>query len=424
MKKSIFLTGLLTAVLGISGHVFAALDGSGIETAPYLIQSQADFAEFADPDNAAIYWASSVHTRLMCDIDFADQNLAPVAPDTNPAWGFQGTPFRGLFDGNHKVLSNFVIDLPGCDYVGLFGFIVDGGVVKDLNLASFSVTGRNFVGGLCGYNDDGAINRCSADGTVEGSDYVGGVCGINDGVISRCYSTGSASGSGYVGSLCGQNDTEGVISLCYAAGSVTSPYGNDIGGLCGENYGAISRSYATGAVVGDVLVGGFCGHNFGYGTISRCYSVGAVTGVGVGGFCGVNEGGITDSFWDMQTSGQVESSGGTGRTTAQLKVMQTFTDAGWDFLGEDINGTNDSWRLCVAGVYYPRLRWEFSKTADLVCPDGVDLGDLAYFVEQWLRDDCESGNNYCDWADIDADGMVCLFDLVVFADNWLTALSP
>jgi len=37
-----------------------------------------------------------------------------------------------------------------------------------------------------------------------------------------------------------------------------------------------------------------------------------------------------NSFWDNQTSGQTSSSGGTGKTTAQMKSITTFSGAGWD----------------------------------------------------------------------------------------------
>jgi hypothetical protein len=63
------------------------------------------------------------------------------------------------------------------------------------------------------------------------------------------------------------------------------------------------------------------------------------------------------SFWDTWTSGEVWSDGGTGLTTAQLQRAQTFFDAGWDFVGETANGTEDIWWI-LEGMDYPRLWWE------------------------------------------------------------------
>ena len=44
------------------------------------------------------------------------------------------------------------------------------------------------------------------------------------------------------------------------------------------------------------------------------------------------DGSFVSSFWDIQTSGQTTSAGGTGMTTAQMKTLSTFTSAGWDFV--------------------------------------------------------------------------------------------
>ena len=61
-----------------------------------------------------------------------------------------------------------------------------------------------------------------------------------------------------------------------------------------------------------------------------------------------------------------------------MKTKTTFTDAGWDFA--------DYWRMCVDGVNYPRLRWEFDGHGDFVCPDGVNFADFAAMANNWLTD--------------------------------------
>lgn len=58
---------------------------------------------------------------------------------------------------------------------------------------------------------------------------------------------------------------------------------------------------------------------------------------------------------------QEESASGcddsSGLTTAEMQTASTFLDAGWDFVGETANGTEDIW-LILEGQYYPRLWWE------------------------------------------------------------------
>jgi hypothetical protein len=78
----------------------------------------------------------------------------------------------------------------------------------------------------------------------------------------------------------------------------------------------------------------------------------------VGGLVGLNnDGSIIASFWDMETSGQTTSDGGESKTTAEMQKVGTFTDAGWDFVGETDNGTEDIWWI-LKGQDYPRLWWE------------------------------------------------------------------
>jgi len=70
-----------------------------------------------------------------------------------------------------------------------------------------------------------------------------------------------------------------------------------------------------------------------------------------------NFGFVTACFWDTQTSGQIISAGGTGKTTAEMQTAKTFLDAGWDFVGETKSGTEDIWWI-LEGNDYPRLSWE------------------------------------------------------------------
>ena len=74
---------------------------------------------------------------------------------------------------------------------------------------------------------------------------------------------------------------------------------------------------------------------------------------------GESQGITTISFWDVETSGQVTSDGGTGKMTTEMQTANTFLEAGWDFVDETENGTEDIWRI-NEGRDYPRLWWEES----------------------------------------------------------------
>ena len=84
------------------------------------------------------------------------------------------------------------------------------------------------------------------------------------------------------------------------------------------------------------------------GTINRSYSIGSPQSDDmVGGLVGYNEGSVSNSYWDTQTSGTTGSDGGVGRTTAQM--MQESTFSGWSF--------SSVWSI-NEGTSYPYLRWE------------------------------------------------------------------
>jgi len=275
------------------------------------------------------------------------------------------------------------------------------------------------VGAIYG---SGSVSNCSSNAGVSGSEgVVGGLAGSNGGAISNCYATGIVSAAstyvGSVGGLAGSNGDGGTITHCYSTASVSASGSNiaSTGGLVGSNSGQISNSYATGSVSGVDRVGGLVG---GGGIIRNCYATGSVSGnSSVGGLVGSGAT-VYSSFWDIQTSGQTTSAGGTGLLTADMQMASTFINAGWDFVGETINGSEYIWRLCVDGTSYPQLDWQF-LLGDLDCPDGVDVYDLAVLCEQWLQ----IGAYSADIAPLPArDGIVNFLDFAVLARGWLAGV--
>jgi len=87
--------------------------------------------------------------------------------------------------------------------------------------------------------------------------------------------------------------------------------------------------------------------------VTNCYSIGNVSGdENIGGLVGYSQyNEVTASFWDIQTSGQLSSAGGSRRTTAQMQTVDTFLDAGWDFVDETENGTVAIWTEPEGGGY-------------------------------------------------------------------------
>ena len=211
-----------------------------------------------------------------------------------------------------------------------FGGITGSNAVGD-------VVGRYAVGGLVGRNGQGNIEKSYATATVTSTlvdvdfAYAGGLVGYNDtgSSISYSYATGAVSGKrDYIGGLVGYNKSS--ISTSYATGEVNGISSN-IGGLVGRNEGSINNTYARGAVSGKDYIGGLVGNN--RKSISASYATGVVNGVdsNIGGLVGYKTATSTNSnsYWCTETSLQTSSAGGEGRTTAEMKLQETYV--GWDF---------------------------------------------------------------------------------------------
>jgi len=381
--------------------------GEGTSEYPYEIENAEDL-QFLSSKN--FLWDK--HFIMISNVNLQGIPLTPIGGSKMMGY----VEFTGVFDGNDHIIRNVIMN----DYDhGLFGYVAAGGKICNLGIENIEVTGHS-GGSLAGENA-GSIENCYCTGVVNnGWSSLGGLVGSNYGNVTNCHSTGSVSGIGGVGGLVGDNNG-GTITKCYAAGVVIQNESLDpsCGGLVGWNCGIITDCYATTTVIGQTgstsCVGGLVGYS-GWGSIINCYSVGPVSnGYGL---VGQNSDSVVASFWDIETSGQTTSAGGTGLTTAQMQDMDTYTSAGWDFVGETANGYENIWRMCVNGVYYPKLYWQFLPS-DFVCPDGVSFEDLAYFVQWWLETDCSSLNNDCGRTDIKIDGTVNFFDFALFANDWL-----
>jgi len=112
-------------------------------------------------------------------------------------------------------------------------------------------------------------------------------------------------------------------------------------------------------VTGKRYVGGLVGTNGD--TVLDCYSTGSVTGdYDAGGLVGKNYQAVSDCFWDTQTSGQATSDGGTGKTTAQMRSIATFSGEGWNIIAVASPSTRNVsyiWNI-VDGQTCPFLSWQ------------------------------------------------------------------
>ncbi len=386
--------GSYPSLAAFSGESPADPNGSGTPEDPY---------QLTDANDLGTVWSQPWATyRMENDIDLS-----------GITWNSAVVPlFKGVFDGNEHVISHLHIE--GYNYLGLFRHCRPQATIANLTLDAVDVNGiENRIGGLAGLNE-GTIMSCNSDGQVRGLGAVGGLVGVNVGSLISSHNTATIRGSGWhVGGLAGYI-WEGNITLSTNTGTVSS---SDwyVGGIAGTNYfGSLTDSYNTGSVSGDHWhIGGLVGFNR-EGSISSCYNTGTIEGEKfIGGLAGINSGSITSCyqtgiimtsswyggaagivarnsgsitscysagtfsgagdpvgitendlfgsvtscFWDTEISGLTDSDGGTGLTTSEMQDINTYLNAGWDFINETDNGTDDLWWI-DNGQDYPHLWWE------------------------------------------------------------------
>ncbi len=292
---AIFAIGLL--VLGfLPTPKIQAFSGSGTGLSQgneYIITTCSQLQEMAD-DLGAWY---KLGNNIDCSGSASWNGNAGFAPV-----GDSGSPFHGVFEGADFTITGLTINRPTTDYVGLFGYIGNGGVAQSFRFKDASITGRDYVGAIAGMTLNAELNTIGIYGEVTGRNYVGGAVGDNGG---------------------------GVVDMHAHVVIGGVPASGVGGGLVGENHGFTIHSYSTGLVPSGTGKGGLVGHDAG-------------------------SGGIFGSFWDTQTSGHATGSYGTGKTTAELKNVDTFTLNGtaglgskWDFVDNPNNdiGTDDTWNI-------------------------------------------------------------------------------
>jgi len=326
---------------------------------------------------------------LAGDLDASDTANWNSGLGFNPV-GNNADPFSGTFSGRGYAITNLYINRPTSDYVGLFGYMdTAASSAQQVSMVSVNVTGRDYTGGLVGYNHGGNISSVDITGDVTGDDDTGGLAGTNTGNISIIHSGVTVNGATNVGGLAGSNQGGGLISKSLASGSVTGT-GDSVGGLAGSNAGNITNTYSSAEVNGASKAGGLVGNNSS--VVDRSYAFGAVHGSDLsssGGLVGSNTGDVTNSFYDSSTTGQSDDTGkGTPKSTSQLMSPATFS--GWDFSVAG-DGTIGNW-VMAERPYLQLERTTIITTLAELQMMAIDLG-AAYTLAGSLDASTTSGWN-------------------------------
>ena len=258
--SSITVISVFAADVWNGSDVSTTLEGAGTQADPYVISSAADFAYFASESRGGNKYVGQ-YIELDEDISLNDVSISPLG-------GFNGT-----FDGKGHEISGINITDSSANQ-GFFTAI-NSGTVKNLTLTGSVSSSGNTVGGFAGYVSSATFINCVNNVNVTGSSKVGGFCGtVNSGgnvKIISCTNNGNITATtttvtyscvgGLIGEIIKESATSyGTVTILYSqnTGAVVSQTKNVLGGLVGQNRGAltISNCINSGSVTGPTQIGG------------------------------------------------------------------------------------------------------------------------------------------------------------------------
>ena len=176
----------------------------------------------------------------------------------------------------------------------------------------------------------------------------------NNGTVTKSYATGSViGGDGRIGGLVGRNN--GTIRASYSLAELSGRLNPLIPGPGDSFFRVPTCGFTTSPAVYQGC-GGLVGHNGG--TITASWSAGKVDTQSPQGLANGFTANVTDSYWDTQTSGRATSTVGTGYTTRQLQRPTGYTGiyANWNLNLDGNAGGDDPWDFGT-NREYPALKY-------------------------------------------------------------------
>ncbi len=319
----VMVVGLMPVLPGFTLGVSAAelaLSGEGTELSPYLIYNNDDLIRFRDYVNSGNDCANQ-YFKMTDSIDTGSRGGHSYDVIPNKEYtpiGKPDAPFKGHFDGaGHAVLNIcvqknmfYVKNSNEASYYGLFGYIGEGGSVKNVSVTGY-IQALYYVGGIAGYSD-GVIENCTnfchivvANGQGDlhsifeygygPTGYIGGIVGSSGADIINCANFGMVDGHTWVqpskrkdhyGGIAGESRGGDIVG-CYNTGTVSNlEYAHTTplpwtGGITGEKKnGNIIDCYNCGEVYGKIdgaaAAAGIASYYDQNSRVKNCYNVGPI----------------------------------------------------------------------------------------------------------------------------------------------------
>lgn len=234
---------------------FTLQDASAANSAsnPYLITTAEDLEALASIVNTGSRLDG--YYKQTADITLTNEHTA-IGNSSN-------TSFRGIYDGDNKVIKGLLINQAEGTYQGLFGRAKNA-TITNVIIENCDITAKDYVGGICGHASETTISNCKVSGAIKTADgvdgmYHGGIAGyIYYKSISSCVNTASVKGnnskSQYYGGIVGEVSWTNITD-CFNAGIVEGTlYVDSIVGSNGAS--RLNNNYHTTTTTGGVGANG------------------------------------------------------------------------------------------------------------------------------------------------------------------------
>lgn len=301
--------------------------GTGTAADPYLIANEADLRELSA--STADY---SAHFKQTADIKMGAEAFTPIGQEMNR--------FKGTYDGSGFVIDGLSnINPSSINEVSLFGD-VENAVLKNMGITSLNINTDKGFSGIVTRSFGLTMSNCYVTGNVSSTASVAGLVGYafeNEFIVENSFTDINISGfytSGLVASITSSVDNA-IIRNSYSLSSLDSR--------------AITNTpHVQGALINSLHTANASVENTYFAGAAKSPSV-AMYGIVAVFILSLDI--VKNSFWDKELTG-IEGAfgGGTPLTTTQLKTLETFTDAGWDF--------TNTWHF---PFNYPVLKWQVDR---------------------------------------------------------------
>ena len=279
---------------GTQWTVRKVINGTGTQDDPYVIDIVQGLEVFRNSVNSGktTYNAKDVYVQLGANIDLNNVEWSPI--------GTKEKPFKGIFDGNGKTVSNVVA--AGDNNIGFFGY-ANTCTIKNLKLANVNVTGSDCVGAVAGQvYSSSTIDNCHVSGNikVEGKTNVGGIVGKYYVKVSNSSVIGDGVTTSYVKGVYDQKDLEG----------------DNVGGIMGhggENNNFAGNTVSNITISGTRKVGGIVGTTNRDTDLSNCtvqnvkIETTATADYAASNASSMDLGGLIGHYYNSGSNGKIES---------------------------------------------------------------------------------------------------------------------